>query len=164
MKFDNKLGKHLIVLFMFFPLFVLSQKEYFPTNSGVKVVNEPYKAFVNATIVVNSEKTIENGTLIFRDGKIIDVGSGIKIPKNSIVIDKKDKFVYPSFIETTSSMSIKEAKRLTYSTRSALYGPSREGFYWNDHILSDYKAYLDYKYDTNTVSYTHLTLPTSSWV
>ena len=41
MKFDNKLGRDLIVLFMLFPLFVLSQKEYFPTNSGVKVVNEP---------------------------------------------------------------------------------------------------------------------------
>ena len=33
-----------------------------------------------------------------------------------IVIDKKDKFVYPSFIETTSSMSVKEAKKLAYST------------------------------------------------
>ena len=142
----NKFFTAIIILI---PFFVLSQKEYFPTNSGVKVVNEPYKAFVNATIVVNSEKTIENGTLIFRDGKIIDVGSGIKIPKNSIVIDKKDKFVYPSFIETTSSMSVKEAKRLAYSTRSAMYGPTREGFYWNDHILSDYRAYLDYKYDTN---------------
>jgi imidazolonepropionase-like amidohydrolase len=142
----NKFFTAIIILI---PFFVLSQKEYFPTNSGVKVVNEPYKAFVNATIVVNSEKTIENGTLIFRDGKIIDVGIGIKIPKNSIVIDKKDKFVYPSFIETTSSMSVKEAKRLAYSTRSAMYGPTREGFYWNDHILSDYRAYLDYKYDTN---------------
>ena len=30
-----------------------------------------------------------------------------------------------------------------------MYGPTREGFYWNDHILSDYRAYLDYKYDTN---------------
>ena len=65
------------------------RKKNISTNSGVKVVNEPYKAFVNATIVINSEKTIKNGTLIFRDGKIIDVGSGIKIPKNSIVIDKK---------------------------------------------------------------------------
>ena len=149
MKTMGAFNKLFTAIFILIPFFVLSQKEYFPTNSGVKIVNEPYKAFVNATIVVNSEKTIENGTLIFRDGKIIDVGSGIKIPKNSIVIDKKDKFVYPSFIETTSSMSIKEAKRLTYSTRSALYGPSREGFYWNDHILSDYKAYLDYNYDTN---------------
>ena len=142
----NKFFTAIIILI---PFFVLSQKEYFPTNSGVKVVNEPHKAFVNATIVVNSEITIKEGVLIVRDGKIIDIGSNIEIPKNSIVIDKKGKFIYPSFIETTSSMSVKEAKRLTYSTRSALYGPSREGFYWNDHILSDYKAYLDYKYDTN---------------
>ena len=149
MKFENKFSKHFVTLLMLIPLFVFSQKEYFPTNSGVKVVNEPYKAFVNATIVVNSEKTIENGTLIFRDGKIINVGKGIKIPKNTIIIDKKDKFIYPSFIETTSSMSIKEAKRLAYSTRSAMYGPTREGFYWNDHILSDYRAYLDYKYDSS---------------
>ena len=149
MKFENNFSKHLVALLMLIPLFVFSQKEYFPTNSGVKVVNEPYKAFVNATIVVNSEKTIENGTIIFRDGKIINVGKGIKMPKNTIIIDKKDKFIYPSFIETTSSMSIKEAKRLAYSTRSAMYGPTREGFYWNDHILSDYKAYLDYKYDSS---------------
>ena len=149
MKFENNFSKHLVTLLMLIPLFVFSQKEYFPTNSGVKVVNEPYKAFVNATIVVNSEKTIENGTIIFRDGKIINVGKGIKMPKNTIIIDQKDKFIYPSFIETTSSMSIKEAKRLAYSTRSAMYGPTREGFYWNDHILSDYKAYLDYKYDSS---------------
>ena len=149
MKFENNFSKHLVTLLMLIPLFVFSQKEYFPTNSGVKVVNEPYKALVNATIVVNSEKTIENGTIIFRDGKIINVGKGIKMPKNTIIIDKKDKFIYPSFIETTSSMSIKEAKRLAYSTRSAMYGPTREGFYWNDHILSDYKAYLDYKYDSS---------------
>ena len=57
----NKFFTAIIILI---PFFVLSQKEYFPTNSGVKVVNEPYKAFVNATIVVNSEKTIKNGTLI----------------------------------------------------------------------------------------------------
>ena len=149
MKFENNFSKHLVALLMLIPLFVFSQKEYFPTNSGVKVVNEPYKAFVNATIVVNSEKTIENGTIIFRDGKIINVGKGIKMPKNTIIIDKKDKFIYPSFIETTSSMSIKEAKRLAYSTRSAMYGPTREVFYWNDHILSEYKAYLDYKYDSS---------------
>ena len=149
MKLDNKTGTHFIALFMLLPLFALSQKEYFPTNTGVKVVNEPYKVFVNATIVINPEKTVENGTLIFRNGKIIDVGSGIKIPENSIVIDKKGKYVYPSFIETTSSMFIKEAKRLSYSTRSAMYGPTREGFYWNDHILSDYRAHLDYEYDAN---------------
>ena len=52
----NKFFTAIIILI---PFFVLSQKEYFPTNSGVKVVNEPYKAFVNATIVINSEKTIE---------------------------------------------------------------------------------------------------------
>ena len=88
-------NKFFTATLMLIPLFVFSQKEYFPTNSGVKAVNEPYKAIVNATIVVNSENTIENGTLIFRDGKIINVGKGIEIPENTIIIDKKDKFIYP---------------------------------------------------------------------
>lgn len=60
---------------IFLPFMVGAQKEYFPDNTGVKVVNEPYKVFVNATIVVNSETTIQNGVLIERDGKIIDVGN-----------------------------------------------------------------------------------------
>ena len=44
-------NKFFTATFILIPLFVFSQKEYFPTNSGVKVVNEPYKAIVNATIV-----------------------------------------------------------------------------------------------------------------
>ena len=39
----NKFFTAIIILI---PFFVLSQKEYFPTNSGVKVVNEPYKALL----------------------------------------------------------------------------------------------------------------------
>ena len=88
------------------PFMAVAQKEYFPDNTGVKIVNEPYKVFVNATIVVNSETTIQNGVLIERDGKIIDVGNNIKIPKNSVIIDKKDNFIYPSFIETTTQSTI----------------------------------------------------------
>ena len=42
-----------------YTFFVLSQKEYFPTNSGVKVVNEPYKAFVNATIAITLRKQLK---------------------------------------------------------------------------------------------------------
>ena len=63
------------ILVVLLPLFVFSQKEYFPTNEGVKVVNEPYKVFVNATIIINSEITIEKGVIVERDGKIIDIGT-----------------------------------------------------------------------------------------
>ena len=133
-------------LILLFPVFILSQ-EYFPTNTGVKVTNEPYNAIINATIITSPGNVLENGIILERDGKIIAVGKDVSIPKNTVIHDKKGTYIYPSFIELYSSSSVKNAQTSTSSGRSAQYGPSREGFYWNDHIISDYNSHNDFLYD-----------------
>lgn len=125
-------------------------QDYFPTNSSVKTSNTPFQAIVNATVVLSPGNSIENGTVLFRNGKIIDVGQNISIPKNTVVHDKKGLYVYPSFIDVTTSFGVKAPSRASSSGRSASYEPSREGYYWNDHILSDFNAASAFNYDTKT--------------
>ena len=125
-------------------------QDYFPTNSSVKTSNEPFQAIVNATVVLSPGNLIENGTVLFRNGKIIDVGQNISIPKNTVVHDKKGLYVYPSFIDVTTSFGVKAPTRASSSGRSASYEASREGYYWNDHILSDFNAASAFNYDTKT--------------
>jgi imidazolonepropionase-like amidohydrolase len=56
----------------------------------------------NATILTVSQGTIENGSILIRDGKIEEVGTDISAPGNATVIDASGKFVMPGIIDEHS--------------------------------------------------------------
>lgn len=125
----------------------LSAQEYFPENAGVKVNNNNFTAFTNAKIYVTPTQIIEKGTLLIQYGKIVSASSTVSIPKNSIVIDLKGKSIYPSFIDVYSKFGVEQAKKKPGGGRSAQYEPSRDGYYWNDHIMPENKAISKFTYD-----------------
>ena len=137
----------LILLFFIYSIEKSHSQDYFPENAGVKTSNQPYNVFVNASIIVSPDKKIEKGILIERDGFIVEVGKNIEIPKNSIIHDKTGQYIYPSFIDLYSNFGIKKAERSSSIGRSSQYNANRKGFYWNDHILSDYNSINDYSYN-----------------
>jgi imidazolonepropionase-like amidohydrolase len=59
-------------------------------------------AVTNATIITASHGTIENGTIIIRNGKIAAVGKDLAVPSGAQVIDGKGKFVMPGIIDAHS--------------------------------------------------------------
>ncbi|MEJ2584841.1 MAG: amidohydrolase family protein [Robiginitalea sp.] len=127
--------------------YVAIAQKYFPKNDGVKATNNNYTAFTNARIHTTPGEVIENGTLVVHEGKIVAVGKSVDIPANSIVMDLAGKSVYPSFIDVFSAFGVEQAKRAPGSGRSAQYGPTREGYYWNDHIMPENDAVSAYKFD-----------------
>ena len=66
-------------------------------------------AFKGAKIITMAGETIENGTVIFRDGKISDVGADIKVPVEARVIDASDKVIMPGFVEAHTSSGMSQA-------------------------------------------------------
>ncbi len=85
---------------------LLQAQETFPVN-GVADKREGCYAFTNATIVKDAQTTLTNATLVIRDGKIVAVGaSSVAIPKDAVVIDCKDKYIYPSFVDIYSDYGI----------------------------------------------------------
>ena len=136
--------RKLFLLLIFFS-FNLNAQDYFIVNDGVKTKDYQYNVFKNANIH-SSNGMISNGTLIEKDGKIIEIGVNLNPPKNSVVYDLKGQYIYPSFVETHSSFGVKKPQRKS-SGRSSQYEPSRNGYYWNDHILSDYNSFIDYNYN-----------------
>ncbi len=125
----------------------LLAQEYFPENDGVKSKNNNYTAFTNAKIYITPTQIVDGATLMIQNGKVVQVGPSVSIPKNCVVIDLKGKSVYPSFIDIYSTFGVEQAKRATGSGRSDQYDPSREGFYWNDHIMPENDAVAKFKYD-----------------
>ena len=132
-------------LFLFMANQLIAQ-EYFPESTGVKSVNEKFTAFTNATIHVSPTQTIENGTLLIQNQKIVSVGTNVNLPKNCIVIDLKDKHIYPSFIDMYTNFGIEKPKSKS-GGRTPQYDAAREGYYWNDHIMPDQRGFDDFKFD-----------------
>ncbi|MBC8768041.1 amidohydrolase family protein [Arenibacter sp. BSSL-BM3] len=125
----------------------LSAQDYFPKNDGVKAENNNYTAFINAKIFITPTKILDKGTLLIKKGKVVLAGKTVTVPKNSVIIDLQGKFIYPSFIDIYSDFGVNKPNKAPSGGRSAQYEPSREGFYWNDHIMPENNAISKFKYD-----------------
>ena len=137
---------YLLGVFLMMSLSVVGQT-YYPTNLGTKTKESHFQAFTELTLHPQPGETIENGTLLIRDGKVVAAGSQVKIPENSIVRSLPGQHVYASFIDLYTSFGIDEIDPKTTRGRSTQYKANQEGGYWNDHILSDYQAISDYSYN-----------------
>jgi imidazolonepropionase-like amidohydrolase len=103
--------KQLITLFIGLTInMTISAQETFPVN-GTANKNHSTYVFSNARIVVDPETTIENGTLIIKDGMIVLVGTKIAIPKGSVLIDLKGKTIYPGLIDAYTTYGMPEVKK-----------------------------------------------------
>ncbi|MEZ5344205.1 MAG: amidohydrolase family protein [Pyrinomonadaceae bacterium] len=65
-------------------------------------------AITDATIVTVSGATIENGTVVIRDGKIAAVGQNVSVPNGAIRIAGKGLSVYPGMIDAGTNMGLLE--------------------------------------------------------
>lgn len=125
----------------------LFSQEYFPKNDGVSNNNSNYTAFTNATVYVNATQKIDNATLLIQNGKVLQVGTSVKLPENTKIINLEGKYIYPSFIDAYSDFGIEKPKRSAGFGRSPQYDPSRTGYYWNDHIMPEVNAADHFKFD-----------------
>ena len=65
-------------------------------------------AITHAKIFTLAGNTIEDGTLIIRDGKIAAVGANVEIPSGVQVIDGKGLQVYPGLFDPITQMGLRE--------------------------------------------------------
>ena len=60
----------------------------------------------NATIMTVSKGTIKNGSVVVRDGKIVDVGEKVMIPEGATRIDAAGQYVIPGIIDCHSHIAV----------------------------------------------------------
>src|SRR5437667_11633462 len=70
------------------------------TQSPLSVV-----AIKGATILTVTRGTIENGTIVLRNGKITDVGANAAIPSGADIVDATGRFVSPGIIDCHSHIA-----------------------------------------------------------
>jgi imidazolonepropionase-like amidohydrolase len=83
-------------------------------------------AITHAKIFTLSGSTIDDGTLLIRDGKIAAVGVGLDIPAGAQVIDAKGLQVYPGIFDSITQMGLREIGAVSAtvdSTETGNYNP-----------------------------------------
>jgi imidazolonepropionase-like amidohydrolase len=129
--------------------FLLQAQETFPVN-GVADKREGCYAFTNATIVKDAQTTITNATMVIRDGKIVAIGAtGVTIPKDAVVIDCKDKFIYPSFVDIYADYGVATPQRdgagrgaagFNFNAPSQITSNTKGAYGWNQAIKPETDA------------------------
>jgi len=130
----------LFFLYTFFSLALYTSAQHtFPIN-GVANTFESTHAFINATLVVSPQLSIQNGTLIIKGHKIMQVGSEISIPQGAIIHDLKGAYIYPSFIDLSTSYGLKNAKTKEWSPRPQYDSNNKSASGWNEAIHPEVNA------------------------
>ncbi|MBT8220465.1 MAG: amidohydrolase family protein, partial [Bacteroidia bacterium] len=102
--------RFLLFLGLFLGTITAYSQETFPRNDVLDERTHAY-AFTNATIVVDHSTTLENATLLIKEGVIEQVGANITIPKGYSTVDLHGKFIYPSFVELHSNYGLPKPER-----------------------------------------------------
>ncbi len=124
----------------------------FPEN-GVADPRHGHYAFTNATIVKDAGTTITNATMVVKDGKIVAVGIGLKVPAGAVEVDCKGKYIYPSFIDVYADYGIPQPQRtgaggqFNPSQQPQLETATKGAYGWNQAIKSDAEAYRMFAVD-----------------
>jgi imidazolonepropionase-like amidohydrolase len=115
---------------------IVKAQETFITN-GTKNKIQNYYAFKNATIFVDYQTKIENGVLIIKEGKVVEVGTAksVKIPANAVVYDVKGKFIYPSLIDIYSDYGMPKVEKEGRERFTQQFETNKKGAYnWNQAV------------------------------
>lgn len=119
---------------------VLLAQSTFPVD-GVADKNHNYKAFTNVRIQVDPETVIDKGTLLVKDGLIVDAGTAVTIPADAVVYDLTGKTIYPGLIDAYTSYGMPEIKRGP-GERGPQYETKTRGAYsWNQALKPETEAY-----------------------
>jgi imidazolonepropionase-like amidohydrolase len=130
--------KLLLVCFSFWLFSSYAQETY--TVNGVKDERPGLHAFINATLHVDFQTSIENATLLIQKGEVIGAGKDIKVPKGAIIHDLQGKHIYPSFIELSSNIGMPKAEN--GRSPGPQLGPKKDGAYnANDAIKAYFHAH-----------------------
>jgi len=130
--------KILLVCFSLWFYTSYAQETY--TVNGVKDERPGLHAFINATLHVDYQTSMEGATLLIDKGEVIASGQDVKVPSGAIVHDLEGKHIYPSFIELSSNFGMPKIE----SGRSPgpQLGPEKDGAYnANDAIKAYFKAH-----------------------
>ncbi len=119
-------------------------QETFPINGAKESENVVY-ALTNATLHADAFTVLEKATLIIKKGKVVGVNT--VIPTGAVMIDVKERHIYPSFIDLYSSYGMPVAQSKERSSTPQYNSEKKGAFGWNETLNPERRASLLFKHE-----------------
>lgn len=119
----------------------------FPRN-GVYDERPNLYAFINATIIVDPKTTLQNATLLIRNGRIEAVGTTVAVPAGAVVMNLQGKRIYPGLIDLDSDYGMPDLPKAAPGQGRGtpqLESNKKGAYYWNQAIQPENDAALLFK-------------------
>jgi imidazolonepropionase-like amidohydrolase len=126
------------ILFLFFVLPFSFFAQIKPMN-GVQNSKPNFIALTHATVYVSPTEVMKDACILLKDELIIDVKKNNSIPKDAYEINCEGKFIFPTFIETNTSVGLSKSNLNSID----------KGAYWNPTIHPEFSASNQYSIDEN---------------
>lgn len=144
--------KKLILLagiFMLITSSVLLAQETFLRNDVQDKRAEAY-AFTNVTVQISPTEKLEKATVLIKAGKIVAVGTSIRVPAEYQQMDLSGKWLYPAMIDLHTNYGMPEVKSRAFSFFGSAeqFDPKTKGPYnANEAIKAEFNAVENFTVD-----------------
>ena len=131
---------------------LLTRAQETMTPNGVQDPRAYAYAFTHVTVVVDYQTQIEDATLLIREGKVVDVGKNIRVPKGFTEVDLTGKYIYPSLIDMHTHYGMPEVESRRGRGPEQFNSKTEGPYNPNQAIKSEYHAYAGFKADAKMAS------------
>lgn len=118
----------------------------FPEN-GVPHRTDAIYAFVHAEIHADSKTLLHDAIMVVKNGKILEVGTAVKLPPEAIVIDVKGGHIYPSFIELCSNYGVSNERPVRPASTLPYESGIKGAYGWNEAVRPEVEAINLFQHD-----------------
>ena len=132
------------IMFFLLLLFVSPAAGQLTPQVGIRQNPPTIHALVGAKLFLTPDKMIENGTVVIRDGFIVDAGKEVRIPDDARIWDMKGMTIYPGFIDCYSDLGMPRRAQESFGgdqgQQQKPQEPARGPKHWNEHVQASVNA------------------------
>lgn len=124
--------------------------QYSPSN-GVKDSKPEFIALKNGSVYINPNKKLDNAIVLISEGKIVEIGKNVSIPKGAVVLDLEGRTIVPAFVELYSNLGLPKKGERNFTFHPTLENSKKGAYYWNEAIHPEVEAgnYYEIDYKSN---------------
>ena len=119
---------------------VTAQSQETATPNGVADDRLAAYAFTNGNFYQADGSYLEGGSLLIREGRIVDLVEQTSVPSGFFEINLNGKYVYPGFIDINTDYGLAKLQRRDENGAAENLYPSESAFNVNDAIRSNFRA------------------------
>jgi hypothetical protein len=130
------------------PLTALGQETATPNGISDRRANA--YAFTNATIYRGQGEFLTQGSLLIRDGLVVEVSGDTTVPAGYFEIDLNGDYIYPGFIDAYTEYGVPELEREQRNTGAENLFSSGYASNANDAVKADFRASTEFRPDEDS--------------